>query len=345
MDCLINTKVLSFIADCFFDRFKYEISNQDNRIINDEGIETFVFKRITSCKYRRSSLPNNTKEDLKSKIRMSVESGSPLQFTFPFGAYKSWNLGIKLEPCWAEVFNINFMCDILLPISLVYEPGISLRYSSCGEAMEMINNFPQGLSEIYHDVFKELIQLKNKYLPDNFKIEIIKIKDLYSDSEFYEQIYINYKNNYEKWESNYSSYERERVVESAKRNIMLKGKNDYTSLSTDEWNKICVDSAKLQDAYLSLSKRREFNKGGRSIQIVNIKGPHLSLHLGSSSASSVQFWMGQGVLEVRGERIIPHILSPVQLDSFNDVKEKTSIKSCSKLSRLSDNFSEIIVFQ
>ena len=77
-----------------------------------------------------------------------------------------------------------------------------------------------------------------------------------------------------------------------------------------------LTSAMWCDAHDSLSRRRGFNKRSGHIQLGNIKGRRLELHVGSCESSVHQFWVGVGLLQVQGERLLPRIVSQEKLDAI-----------------------------
>jgi hypothetical protein len=62
----------------------------------------------------------------------------------------------------------------------------------------------------------------------------------------------------------------------------------------------------------ALPQRRQFNKGEHRIQIAHIRGPQLSLHLGSTRSSTMQPWVATGFVRPHGQQLIEALArSPV----------------------------------
>jgi hypothetical protein len=84
------------------------------------------------------------------------------------------------------------------------------------------------------------------------------------------------------------------------RNLDPSGLQDLTALTDTELMTEAVQRAKICQALEATPARRQYNKFDHRIQIGHIRGPHLSLHLGSSRSSVHQPWVGTGFLTIAG---------------------------------------------
>ena len=98
-------------------------------------------------------------------------------------------------------------------------------------------------------------------------------------------------------------------------NIQLKGVKDLSGLSDQEKRQIIEMGPIYHDAYTTVSKRREFNRGEDKIVIFTTVIPN-AIAVGTTKPSVTKFWTGFGILESYGGSYTPRILSPTQLDQL-----------------------------
>ena len=107
---------------------------------------------------------------------------------------------------------------------------------------------------------------------------------------------------------------------------MLEGEYDLRTLGQDEINKRLVRSVAIHDAWLEVdyANRREYLEGGDHIPIVHKKGIPGCYCIRSTKSSDVQFWEAVGVLEERGDKLIPMLLTVNSLiEKYNSFEFKT----------------------
>lgn len=81
MDKYINI----FLNDMLYvPQIHYENTIPENELCN------YILSCILSSKYRKTKADQHTITSLKEKIKNTVNSKDPLEFTIPFGAYKGW---------------------------------------------------------------------------------------------------------------------------------------------------------------------------------------------------------------------------------------------------------------
>ncbi|MDP2362781.1 MAG: hypothetical protein Q8M94_03315 [Ignavibacteria bacterium] len=316
----------------------YELTNDDKHVLKTRGLAEFIFSRITRSKFRRTSLDSDTVADIKFKIKYQILNNDPISFSVPFGAYKNWHLSSFPEPDWGEVFNINYMLRFLAPISAVYEPGAKLQYSYSDNVMDIVSNIPKEYTKRYITVFDKLLSLFQQSASKNIILKSIKINDFYAEGEQFLEMNNNYEDNRKNWFKKYPENVRLKKLASAKHNLMLNGIQDLSTLDGEQLEARFLQSAMWCDALDSLQWRRKFNKGSTNIQIVYVKGPYLSLHLGACETSVGQAWAMTGVLEKRGLRLLQTIVSHATLKSFEVAKNIQLINVDTLFRELSNNY-------
>uniref|UniRef100_A0A7C4TJC5 Uncharacterized protein n=1 Tax=candidate division WWE3 bacterium TaxID=2053526 RepID=A0A7C4TJC5_UNCKA len=295
----------------------YFLTEEDKRVIKFSGIKDFVYRKLTSTKFRKTSIDDLSRQCVQKAIDLNVSLNQPIKFTYPFGAYKTFRLPSFPEVDWAEFMAISYILRYIAPVAAAYEPGVELIFSSDDVVIELIDNYPREALDSYHSSFKNLINSFEKHLPRNIKILFKQIvPDIYSKDEYDVEISELYQN-----------FRKEGLTEERKEklklgfdfNCMRNGKFDLTDQTTYE--KALEDLMYWNEAYMKLSKRRAFVRGEDKIVIFSNKIPN-AIDIGSTNVSKAKFWVGTGVFETDGELFYDRVLSPKQYDqAVKDIKE------------------------
>lgn len=311
----------------------------ENTVPTNE-LSNYILSCVLSSKYRKTKVDQYTFTALKEKITNTVNSKEPLEFTIPFGAYKGWKLPTHPETDWAEVFNIRHIIDYLSPVCKEYKWGVIIYYTFQDNIMHEISNIPKENFLSYKKAFLHLLDYYNSKL-NGMELKLFSINNLYeNDEEYFNDYKKGYEYNLQHWNEKYTEEERNKRVNSAKNNLARIGVVDYSNLSDEEWEKKCIISAMKTDAVDCLHWRREFNKRSNRIQIVFVRGPENSIHIGSCVTSTAHFWAGTGVLEYN-KKLLPRILPQNKyiVLSMEDKLEKFDLEN--PLSDISNNYSYI----
>ena len=319
-----------------------KMQNQ-NILVNGE-LHNYILSNILSSKYRKTKVDKDTIESIDQKVLKAINTKSPIEFAIPFGAYKGWKLPTHPETDWGEVFNISHIINYLLPISNAYQYGITVYYTFQDNIMHEISNIPKRNFELYKECFLRLLNYFNSQL-NGIRLELFSISNLYpSEKQYYEDYQKGFEYNLLHWNEKYSESERIRKVNSAKNNLAKKGVIDYSDLNDDEWEQKCIISAMQTDAVDCLYWRRKFNKNSNRIQLVFVRGPENSIHIGSCITSTAHFWAGTGVLEFN-KKILPRILTQNNYLSALHEDRLYSYKLECTLSTISKNYSNIQIMK
>ncbi|MDZ4184160.1 MAG: hypothetical protein U1D97_04165 [Desulfuromonadales bacterium] len=147
------------------------------------------------------------------------------------------------------------------------------------------------------------------------------------------------------WDKKYPQDVRDYKVESARHNLVIRGVKDLSGLLLCELETAYLHSAMWCDAVDCLKKRREFNKFSRNIQVVWVRGPSLSLHLGACETGGMHFWVGTGIAEHRADRFLQRIISQAKSDALMANGELELVPVSCELSSVSPNFDHIPVWR
>ena len=155
-----------------------------NKSVLDLNMEE-VYKVVTSSKFRKSKLSNEVILDIKEKLSSFIQDKKPLQFSVPFGAYKSYKFDLDFMPDWAEVFNVSYLLKYAVEILKIYPYGVRFYYTYSADIMNVVSDIPRDKLTRYSTQFKTILQMFNSITPD-VQFELITINSLYkSDADFY----------------------------------------------------------------------------------------------------------------------------------------------------------------
>ena len=294
----------------------YVLTDDDKAVIDQRGIEAFIYAKLTSKKFRKWAVDESSEKQAKRAIEISVSARKPLQFRYPFGGYKLWRMPGAPEVDWAEFFSIAYYCKYLAPIAAAYEPGVAFVFASDDVIIERMDNVPVADTEAYFASFKALLVHFRQYFPTNFSMDIVRIGDLYEDKAVMEQ---ELAANVERFKADYATTvpadKKQKMLTTSALNIQWDGAKDLSMLSESEKQAVIGMGPVYHDAYCALSKRRTFNRGEDKIVIFTTVVPN-AIAVGTTKSTITKFWTGFGVLEADGDRFKPRVLSPTQLEGL-----------------------------
>jgi hypothetical protein len=313
-------KPLDYIHSELQNSAKYELSSDDKAQIDAQGVEAFIYAKLTSKKFRKWAVDESSELQAKRAIQINVEAGKPLQFRYPFGGYKLWRMPSSPEVDWAEFFSIAYYCKYLAPIAAAYAPGIEFLFASDDVIIERMDNVPVADTDAYFNSFKALLEQFRQHFPANFKMDIVRIGDLYEDKAAMEE---ELAGNVERFKQEYATTvdpaKKEKMLTTSALNVRMEGAKDLTKLSADEQRAVVEMGPVYHDAYCALSKRREFNRGDDKIVVFTTVIPN-AIAIGTTKSSVTKYWTGFGVLETNGTDFRAKILSPTQLEQLEGVR-------------------------
>lgn len=313
---------------------QYELSAEDKKIIQFEGIETYIYRKLTSGKFRKTSIDEESKNRVKEAIKLNVEKNEPIKFTYPFGGYKIWRVPSYPTVDWAEFMTISYVLRYVASTARAYEPSVEIYFSSDDVVIELIDNYPRESLDAYVRSFNELVTYFEKHFPANVKLSLKQVVPDYYDKDEYEK---ELKSIFAEMKKEGLTPERKEKLKSKgfAFNFLRDGKEDLTDGKAYE--EVLEDSMIYSDAYLKLGKRRAFVRGDDKIVLFSNKIPN-AIDIGSTNVSKAKFWAGMGVLE-KDNWYHDRILSPTQWDS---VKDKAHNESTTLIPM--KNFASVPVF-
>lgn len=317
----------------------YQLSDADLTLIAKQGVEAFIFKTLTSKKFRKWAIDASTQDSIKKAIHFNVENNQPIQVTLPFGAYKLWRLPSAPEIDWAEFFTVSYYGSYFAPVVAAYKPGLRLSFWSDDIIVERLNNVSPDDTAAYRQSLEILLDQFRNFFPKNLTMKFRRVADLYPDQADFERDLL------EKLRENQSIFQtlpddkQEQMLRMSKLNVRWDGVQDLTHLSEEERQKKIEDSAILHEAYRHIPRRRAAVRAAENIIIFPDRIAS-SIGVGSTSLSVTKFWTSFGILEQRPDRFVDRILSPEQFERMKDVEHAIIPTDLIPLR----NFSEIWIY-
>ncbi|MBU2236234.1 hypothetical protein KKA01_04245 [Patescibacteria group bacterium] len=319
-----------------------ELRPVDREFLESQGIEKFIYRILTSKKFRKWKIVDEYANEMKRSITHIVTKKEPLELAWFFGGYKLWRFPSSPLVDWAELFTILYLIEYVSNIVSVYEPGAKIIFwAAHPSVMKYQSNIPEQDCRAYHESFNKLLDTLRSYFPRNLIIELKSFEVLYSNkSEYLSELNQMITEVEDEYNNKWTTERKEMKKMSSNLNIQWQGAENWEKIPQKEKEEKIRLGPIVHDGYCRLSKVREVIRGVGKIALTATPIPSGSLTVGTSSSSVTKFWTGFGVIEKRGDSYVERILSPQQLES---VKDKPHDVLQSKLIPLK-NFEEIWVF-
>lgn len=289
------------------------LMSRDKRMLTRGRLTDFIVGRVFSNRFRKTSPSETTKQEIVDRIRRSVRQNQPLHFTIPTGGYKKWQFQGALQVNWAEVFHLKYMFNYLRPIADNYSPGVKLSYFSNSWLIQAISHYPPSDLDEYARSFRVLIRSLKKYAPANLSLVYNEVSDQKDERVLMERILRN-RSDVEVAFDKLTQEKKELKLAASERNIRWDILEATRKLSAKERRRLIYEGVIIHDCLLAGGWNTDldylFNEN--RIAIIHRRTDDSFLSLATAHGAQVQFWVGQGVLEKRGEDYCPRVLSFLQ---------------------------------
>lgn len=295
-----------FIHKKVFSFSQHKLTKEEEKMIQLNGVEKYIYSKIASTKYRSKKVPKKLAGFIRSIIKLAIEKGEQITISVPFGGYKKWQYPSAPNVDWAEVFNIRYLIEYLSPISAVYKPGVVLHYFSDEIFISRMNDISQTDIDTYNNEFANLCNHFNELTPKKLQVKFSKIRDFISQKELMKRLDKAIEKLELEWHTLAEEVKKARLAKS-ERNF----KCDLSKQTQKEKYEILKQSTLVHDAFIF----GDWDEGvhwafeSNMIPIGFRYTGEWGIQLRSSRGSAVQFWVGYGVLEKRDGKFIPRIYS------------------------------------
>ena len=294
----------------------YELAPADRELASSD-LAQFIYRQAVRKSFRKWRIDEETQRRITRSIALNMEKKEPIQFSFPFGAYKGWNLPSAPGVDWAEFFSLVYYIQYMAPIAAAYEPGCTFSFVGDDIIVPRLDNIPAEKVAEWSKGFESLLAAFRPHLPSNMRIELRHVGEFYTSEEFECELKEKYPEAKAEWDG-WSDEEKASHIASSRHNICWNGIEDLTKLSEKEKEEKIIDSALMHNAYRHLSRRKAFTRAEQRIAIFPRPIASYAVPLGTTKSSAVYFWVGVGVLEQREEKFVERIFS---FDQYEKIKK------------------------
>lgn len=306
--------------------FEYELSEKESYQIKLKQLDKFLFSKITSKKFRKNNISQDTRDTILKKINLSIKNEKPLYFIFGFGGYKNHWVD-KHHPYigWAEVFHLMYVSQLFAPILKVYKPGVIYEFESEDAAVVINNNHTQDDVNKYNESLKLIIKhLSENYFPNNFKVRIVRMHEQYNTNEMFYQVGKKVDSEIEKL-NKLPKEQRDKLVNRALFNVKQKGFKDYTSFNKSKLYKVGLESLAINHVFLEedYNYRENYFNGDERIMLVGSyctaeENPDNWITINSCARSNAAFWTSKGIAYKKQQTYIEDIVTIKQFETIKD---------------------------
>ncbi len=300
----------------------YELAENDKLVLEKEGIQAFIFKKITSKKFRKYAAKPELIEHIKTAIKLNVEKNQPINVTFMNGAYKLWRLEESPEADWAELFAYIYYINWLKPICAVYKPGVWFDSFVDDLIVPKINNIPLSDVESYRKSCQAILDFLKQYQPENMRMTMTSVGDQFDSPEAYDKKLQEDIKRLAATLPNGLPKLTEAKIASIDLNVKLTPDQDKDPL----WRQ---KVALMHDTHILYTKAETGYHLNRPDKILAFTQPlpsGIALAVGTTKTSIVKFWVGVGVLKKEEDSYKQYVFSPKQLETNTFTKENIAIE-------------------
>jgi|GEM_PF-2244440 len=274
----------------------------DHKGVNIRGMHDFC--GLITYNFRAEKIDAEKRQILQLFADTCTKKKEPVTFTMPIGGYKNWHLSSAPEAGWAELFNMAFMKDLALKITAFHKPGVRIIYLSpdCSGFGLRFNNFPKECLENYHVSLIKIIDYFNKIYGDkkiSFTLE--KLPERIHKDTFIKCFEMNVREAENFWKDEANSNSVDAIEKKASKHY-YPGKKPVTEKDI----RVC---AQMGWAFVRTFFELGCIDSKTEIPIILRGGASRYLYLMSNYNSVIQFWVGEGVIIDRGDKMYPTILS------------------------------------
>lgn len=328
----MSDKIEGFIKSLLKISNRTFLDSNEKKLLRKEGPLGIIYQRLTSTKFRKSGVDEDTGKLVKNYLQRTVGKNEPIRMYFLFGGYKQARLPSAPYPEWAEVFTVNFALEAASYVESIYEKGVDVIYRGDEVIMTYLGNYKVEDRNRYTKRFNQIINLFEGKIPKDRKITIRYELTRETSPErrlisLMEKLYPKYLKKFEELNED----ERKQRVWKSYRNHQWDGYKNITKLSEKEKQERAKWAYIMHDAFLEADVTLAKDYFDNGISVTYRRGVPYCLHYGATSSSSVQFWAGEGYLIKRDEKLIPWIYSYDQMQGLRWVEKEVKMREFNNL--------------
>lgn len=246
--------------------------------------EQVILGLITARPWRRSAVDAATVAAITTRVRQALRDGAPIEFSLPFGGYRSWRLPSSPNLDWAEVFWIRYLRGYADRLAAVHPAGVRLSLTYVGGVLGWVNLLPQADQDLY---LRQLRQLLVRFSSASVALRLVDHSEACGGAA---AVLMRLQGALAAQPPADAA-----ALARARRNLLWPGGDPPPAAAVEAAARRCA-------ALMALEERRAFNKFGPRIQLSHLRGAALALHIGSCRSAVAQPWVSQGYLQWRPDR-------------------------------------------
>lgn len=308
------------------------LTPSEEKLLTPKGMNNLILSRLTSAKFRKTSMNAYTASAIKKYLVRVTDDLQPVKLTILFGGYKQARLTSFPYPDWAEIFNINFNLKCASYIESVYSPGVEIIYRSDELVAKFLDDYTNEDLAKYLEKFRDMIKLLNSKIPSRRKISLTWQSA--SETSPPKKLFRLMKKLYPKHARKFDalSFDQKKIaIWKSIRNHNLPVETYKSELDFGRQYKHFKWAYIMHQAFLEADVQTAKDFYNNCVPIVLRARIPGTIHFGSCSASTVQFWVGEGFIEPKETRFIPRILSYGQQEKTKFKIEKVNVPEFNKL--------------
>jgi hypothetical protein len=270
---------------------------------NYKSLKLEIHRLIFNHKFRKYTANSNLLNKVEKAIEINIEKNEPIKIVFPHGAYKLWRLKEAPEVDWAELFSTMYYTRWLKPICEIYKPGVWFDYFVDDLIIPKIDNLDIKDVNDYLNSYHEILDFLKKYQPNNFKMTITRVGDLFDSPKDFEE---SVQKNMEILGKNPKEITKERLTM-----IKLNRKTKKDDYENPKW---IEENALTHDAYLMSKRETNYHFQESKIIAFSNKLPSGTVvAVGTTKSTIAKFWTRVGALKKKQNSYQEYVLSPKQI--------------------------------
>lgn len=313
--------IVSYLEQCLPLPIKRPLTKDESKL----PLEEAIYARITSKQFRKSKVDELTEKLIKTYLHATVHKNQPIKIFLLFGGYKQSHLASFPFPEWAEIFNIQFVLQAASYIESIYPPGVTLVYRSDETVITYLNNYTRQSRQEYAQRFKSYLDLYNSYIPKDRNI-LIQYESVGMSSPE-KELFVRMQELYPKRLALFTDLpeaEQEDRIKRAYKNQCWDGEENLTDVSEDQKRKRAKWAYIMGEAYLFADIQISETYLEQGISILFRKGVPGCLFYSSCKYSTIQFWVGEGMLIHNDQGLHPVIVSYNQKQTLSTEQVKVN---------------------
>jgi hypothetical protein len=279
-----------------------EVAESRRSLAADQRSRAIV-ARLLSKRLRKSPLNDVVRHRVEGAVTAAMREDRPIRLLIPFGGYKAPRSPEYPHPGWAELFSVTAMVALAMDVATLWPAGVVVEYrSDAAVIVPRLTGLAETTLESYARRFDRVLGTVRGFAASNVALLQTSSASFHDVDALLGEVTTLARALDQWWFPALPPAERQRLLRRAAHN---------RAFPTEDANVLRLAVCE-HEAYLRLDERLRTRRvdDDCTIPIAQRRGISGWLHLGSNRCSDTQFWIGFGVLDLRGRRPVDRIVGP-----------------------------------